>query len=816
MPNCFGIRHLAFSIDPVPPQVIDHLPAYQVRDLPEPPRQLWRIVGPGVVAAGVGVSSGEFILWPYIASQVGLVFLWGAILGVVTQFFLNMEIERYTLATGETALTGFNRLWKHWGLTFAVLVSFGNFWPGWAMSSATLTTYLLGGNPRMVAIGILLVIGASLTLAPVIYVALERLVFVKLAAVLLLVALAVAFAIDGTTWAALPGGLVAFGSVPSELGFALLMGAVAYAGAGGGQNLCQSNWIRDKGFGMGRYVPRLVSPVTGVEEADAHAATAFMFEPDAGNMSHWRRWWRFVNVEQAVTFVLVTVVTICLTSMLAHSTLFGQAGLPNNVSFLKIEGQQLQAKVAPWFGLLFWAVGAFSLFTASMGITDYTSRLTADILKSTYLRTSSVSESRLYFALVWVMVLVGCGIILAGLDQPLVLLVISACSAGAIMFVYSFLLIVLNRRALPGAIRLRSYRLAAMVWSIVLYGALAGMTIYQQGRVLLRAAGVPETAVHAASQPKTAMRIERLDPALDRLIDPNAKIEILAEGYDWSEGPVWVKDGGYLLFSDVPKNIVHRWKQGEGAKPYLTPSGYTGSAPRGGETGSNGLTLDPRGRLALCQHGDRRVAIMEAPLTAPKPAFSTLADRYEGKRFNSPNDLVFHSNGDLYFTDPAYGMEKQWDDPKRELPYAGVFRRSAKGEVTLLTRDMTRPNGLAFSPDERRLYVAQSDESAAIWRVFDLAKDGTLTNSRVLFDATPMTKTRRGLPDGLKIDVNGNLWAAGPGGVLIISPEGKHLGTIDTGQATANCAWGDDGSTLYITADMYLMRVRTKTKGNRF
>lgn len=469
------------------PQVIDEdIPAYTVRDLPAPPRHLWRIVGPGVVAAGVGVSSGEFILWPYIASQVGLVFLWGAVLGVITQFFLNMEIERYTLATGETALTGFNRLWRHWGLVFAVLVSFGNFWPGWALSSATLTTYLLGGEPRVVAIGILLVIGASLTLAPVIYVALERLVFVKLAAVLALVGLAVIFAIDGDSWRALPQGLFAIGTIPQGLGFALLMGAVAYAGAGGGQNLCQSNWIRDKGFGMGTYVPRLVSPVTGAEEADPHAASVFIFETTAENMRHWRRWWQFVNVEQLVTFVLVTIVTICLTSMLAHSTLLGQAGLPNNVSFLKIEGQQLQTTVAPWFGLLFWAVGAFSLFTAAMGITDYTSRLSADILKSTYLRRAAVSESRLYFALVWLMVLVGCGVILAGLDQPLVLLVISACSAGLIMFVYSFLLIVLNRRALPAAIRPGTLRLAAMGWSILLYGALAALTIAQQLRLLAR------------------------------------------------------------------------------------------------------------------------------------------------------------------------------------------------------------------------------------------------------------------------------------------------------------------------------------------
>ena len=324
------------------------------------------------------------------------------------------------------------------------------------------------------------------------------------------------------------------------------------------------------------------------------------------------------------------------------------------------------------------------------------------------------------------------------------------------------------------------------------------------------------TAPPAPFQGANTMGIERLDPALDRLIAPDAAIEVIGEGYDWTEGPVWIKNGGYLLFSDIPKNAIHRWKQGEGARLYLQPSGYTGKEPRGGETGSNGLLLDREGRLVLCQHGDRRMARMDAPLDSPKPQFTTLADRYQGKRFNSPNDAVFRSNGDLYFTDPAYGMEKQWEDPKREIPYAGVYRRSASGEVTLLTNEMTRPNGLAFSPDEKRLYVAQSDQKAAIWRVFDVKPDGTIGNGRVLFDATKMTAARRGLPDGLKIATEGNLFATGPGGVLIFSAEGKHLGTILTGQATSNCAFGDDGRTLYMTADDYLMRVRVKAKGMGF
>jgi hypothetical protein len=454
--------------------------APEVRDLPEPPRNLWRIVGPGVVAAGVGISSGEFILWPYIASQAGLVFLWAAVLGILTQLFLNMEIERYTLATGETALTGFNRSWKHWGLVFAVLVYFANLWPGWALSSATLTTFLVGGSPTVIGIGILLIIGVALTMAPVVYVALERLIFVKVALVFALIVLAVAFAVNADSWRALPAGLFLVGNVPSQLGFALLLGASAFAGAGGGQNLCQSNWIRDKGFGMGKYVPRLVSPVTGEEVAAASEVRSYTFEPTAENMTRWHRWWRFANVEQFWTFGVVSIVTITLTSMLAHSTLFGEQGLPHNVNFLRTEGERLQTIVGPWFGVLFWATGAFSLFGSAMGITDYTSRMAADVLKSTYLRDSLVTESRLYFWLVWGLVAIGCGVILIGMNQPMVLLVISACVGGTMMFMYSGLLIQLNRTQLPAPIRIRAVRLAVLVWAMMFFGFLAGMTVWQQ------------------------------------------------------------------------------------------------------------------------------------------------------------------------------------------------------------------------------------------------------------------------------------------------------------------------------------------------
>ena len=302
--------------------------------------------------------------------------------------------------------------------------------------------------------------------------------------------------------------------------------------------------------------------------------------------------------------------------------------------------------------------------------------------------------------------------------------------------------------------------------------------------------------------------IERKDPRFDRLVPRDATIEKIAEGFDWSEGPVWIKAESKLLFSDVPMNTVFSWKDGEKVSVFLKPSGYTGTKARGGEPGSNGLNLDSQGNLILCQHGDRRVA----KLVGGK--FVTLADKYEGKRFNSPNDSAYTSNGDLYFTDPPYGLLGKNDDPTKEIPWNGVYRLAKDGTVTLLTKEMTYPNGIAFSPDEKILYVANSDPDKAIWMAFPVKDDGTLGKGRVFFDSTPWAKAgRKGLPDGMKVDRAGNLFATGPGGVVVFDPDGTHLGTFNTGEATANCGWGEDGSTLFITADMYIGRVKLTTKG---
>jgi gluconolactonase len=307
--------------------------------------------------------------------------------------------------------------------------------------------------------------------------------------------------------------------------------------------------------------------------------------------------------------------------------------------------------------------------------------------------------------------------------------------------------------------------------------------------------------------------IERLDPAFDALVPPGARLERLAEGFEWTEGPVWRRSGGYLLFTDIPRNTIYRWKEGEGVSVFLRPAGWTRPDPPGDELGSNGLTFDAQDRLVMADHGNRQIARLDETNYTK----TALVERYQGRRLNTPNDLVYRSNGDLFFTDPPYGLRGLNQNPTKELDYNGVYRLSPAGELTLLERGLSFPNGIALSPDERTLYVANSDPRRAIWTAYDLRPDGSVANGRVLFDATPLARQgRQGAPDGMKVDRAGNLFATGPGGVLVLSPDGRHLGTIRTGQATSNVAFGDDGSSLYITADMYLLRIRLSTKGAGF
>jgi len=316
------------------------------------------------------------------------------------------------------------------------------------------------------------------------------------------------------------------------------------------------------------------------------------------------------------------------------------------------------------------------------------------------------------------------------------------------------------------------------------------------------------------TMPKTIGSLIKADARFDALIAPDTPIDVLAAGYDWSEGPVWVpRDGGFLLFSDVPMNTIFKLVPGQGATTYMKPSGFTGIGKYSSEPGSNGLTLDRQGRLVAAEHGDRRVSRFD--WTGGK---RTIADNWEGKRFNSPNDVIVKSNGDVYFTDPIYGLPDRENDKTRETDFCGVYRVSAKtGAVTLLTKELSRPNGLAFSPDEKLLYVANSDPAKAIWMVYPVQADGTLGAGKVLRDVTSLVGEKNpGLPDGMRVDAKGNLFASGPGGIHVMAPDGTLLGRIETGQATSNCAFGGDGSDLYLTADMYIARVKTKTKGAGF
>ena len=302
--------------------------------------------------------------------------------------------------------------------------------------------------------------------------------------------------------------------------------------------------------------------------------------------------------------------------------------------------------------------------------------------------------------------------------------------------------------------------------------------------------------------------IARLDPALDSLIPKDAKIEKLADGFQFTEGPLWRPEIGGLWFSDIVDNVVRQWTPDGKVIEILKPGGYDGPAlPAGSFIGPNAMVAGDHGTVLLCQHGNRRIVVI-----AKDRSLSVLVDRFQGKKLNSPNDLVYKSDRSLYFTDPPYGLLKQDDDPAKEVKFDGVYR-FADGKLTAVVKDLTRPNGIGFSPDEKTLYVANSDEKKKVWMAYDVAADGSVKNGRVFFDVT--SEKEDGLPDGLKLDERGNIYAAGPGGLWVFSPDGKHLGTIKPGETPANCNWGDDGKTLYITARTGLYRIKLAVSGRR-
>lgn len=301
--------------------------------------------------------------------------------------------------------------------------------------------------------------------------------------------------------------------------------------------------------------------------------------------------------------------------------------------------------------------------------------------------------------------------------------------------------------------------------------------------------------------------IEKLSPDLDKYVGQSSKIEILAKGFEWSEGPVWVDKINSVLFSDVPENKIYKWNENEGLSVYIEPSGYSGKVPTSKKDGSNGLILNSKNELLVCMHGDREIAKLTKWGSGE---FETVINKFQGKLFNSPNDMVFTKNGDLIFTDPPYGLKNRNSDKLKELKINGVYKLTTDGEVTLLVDNLTYPNGVALSNDDKIMYVNVSDSSNPRIMAYDIDKE-TINNERIFFDGRKLAEKNVGLFDGIKIHPDGTIFSTGPGGVLIINKDGTHLGTIKTVERTANCAFDSANEYLYMTTDMFLTRVKLKT-----
>ena len=465
-----------------------HVPAVEYTDLPEP-LPMKKVIGPSVLLLAGAIGSGEYVLWPSIASQVGLVLVWLVLLGVGTQYFLNMEIERYTLATGETAVTGFTRLWKPWGVLFIVMGVLAWMWPGWATGGTTTLSFALGFSEDAipyVTIGVLILIGIVLTVSPVVYQTVEKIQFFLVALIVLFIVYAAFALLGGDGYEALGRGFVEIDKIPdgiSDVGAAALLGAIAFAGAGGVMNLVQSNWVRDKGLGMGAKMPRVVSPFTGEEVAAP--TTGYFFRRDEENMRRWRGWWKVANREQFWTFFVIGAVALLVFMTLTFVTVGVGGTDAESFDFINVQGEALEADKGAWLSTLFWLIGSVVLFSTNLTVLDMIGRLTADVLKTTSLRDNDQwSESRLYFITVWAMILFGSIILLIGIDQPLLLLVIASALNGLVMFVYSVLLLQLNRWTLPREIGLRGFRFVAIIWAVAFYGFFSVILLIDQSKQL--------------------------------------------------------------------------------------------------------------------------------------------------------------------------------------------------------------------------------------------------------------------------------------------------------------------------------------------
>ena len=450
-----------------------YLPQVEYRDLPEP-RGLRNYMGASVIILATALGSGELILWPYITTQVGIGLVWLSVVGITVQFFLNMEIERYTLVTGETAVTGFSRMWVGWSVLFVLGAILPNTIPGWAASGAELFTFIFGlgsGAVPIVATIFLISIALALTLSPVVYQVLEKVQAVLVIIILAFIALAIFIATDLSAWvgvaAEAPSGIANIGGYWEEIGALSLLAALSFAGAGGANNLVQSNYVRDKGMGMGIHIPNIVSPITGEEVA---APSLGYVPPDTeDNRRRWNGWWKVANQEHLITFWGIGAILLVSLCVLVFSSIGVQENIGTDLAFVEDWAAALGERIAPWFKYFFLIAGFIMLLSTNIGIMDYVARLTGDSLKVTLLRDSEFwSESKIYATVVWILAIGGALLIWTGIE-PIILLTMSAAGGFFVMAAYSTLLNFLNRRYLPEYAKLKGWRSPVMVIVALFY-----------------------------------------------------------------------------------------------------------------------------------------------------------------------------------------------------------------------------------------------------------------------------------------------------------------------------------------------------------
>ncbi|HJO22086.1 MAG: Nramp family divalent metal transporter [Myxococcota bacterium] len=455
------------------------LPSPERRSLPRPVA-LRRMLGPSVILVGLSIGSGEFVLWPRLTVEWGFALFWACWTGVTLQFFLNMEIERWTLATGESAVIGFVRLSRFWAPAFLLCSTVPWIWPGWATGAATLLSWEIDVPIVPGAIAGLVACGLTLSVGPVVYRTVETIQVVLVAVIFAGLIVLTALLVEPATVGDLAAGAFRFGHMPDGVHMPMLLGALAFAGAGGSVNLAQSNYIKDKGYGMGRWVGRITSPFTGREESGSEVGA--VFEESAENEARWRVWWRNANAEHFLSFYLLALLSLALFCLVAATLLPAGSAVGQDFDFIGSEAGVLAERFGPWGRHLFLATGIAVLFSTELALLDAVARVSADLLQVSlrlyFGRESNLS--RLYFGVVWTLIAFGVLVLLAGFDRPLTLLVLSAALNAVVMFFYSGLLLWLNVRSFGGPLRVRPFRIAVLVTSLLFFGFFSGLTLLDQ------------------------------------------------------------------------------------------------------------------------------------------------------------------------------------------------------------------------------------------------------------------------------------------------------------------------------------------------